>query len=381
MSPTRTYLDYNATAPVRPEAVRRFTEVLSDGGNPSSIHFEGRHARRIVEAARQDLAENIGALPESVVFTSGGTEANNLALKGSVRRHEIENLIISATEHPSVLQTARTAGVPVHELPVDENGIIKLEQLEEAVTQYPKSLVSVMLANNETGVLQPVREASVIAHSHGCLLHTDAVQAAGKIELDFASLGADFMTLSAHKVGGPQGIGALIAAPGVAFDPEITGGGQELRRRGGTENVPGIASFAAAIVAATQSLQSFGELAHLRDRIEREICACAPAARVFGAGAVRLANTSCFAVPGMSAELALIALDLEHISVSSGSACSSGKVSHSHVLQAMQIDAELAACAIRVSFGWGSVDADADRFVEVWEKIVRQQTPVSVAAE
>lgn len=363
---TSAYLDYNATAPVRPEAAAAVAAALEIGGNPSSVHAAGRAARRLVEDAREQIAALIGAHAPDIVFTSGGSEANALALggTGAVR------VLVSAIEHDSVLRNAATGSC----IPADRSGVVDLAALERWLGESggEATLVSVMLANNETGVIQPVAEAAAIAHRHGALIHCDAVQAVGKIAVDFAALGVDMMTISAHKLGGPQGVGALVLRAGLTITPLIKGGGQERGRRAGTENVPGIAGFAAAAVAARADLER-GEparIARLRDRLE---AALPPQAVVHGAAAARLPNTSCIGLPGMSAETQVMALDLAGVAVSSGAACSSGKVRASHVLGAMGLGPADAGSAIRVSLGWASIEDDVERFLAAWRDLARRR--------
>lgn len=344
-----TYLDHNATTPLRPEAASAMAAVLGRVGNPSSVHAAGRAARADVERARERVAALVNAAPEEVVFTSGGTEANNLALRGTGRP-----VVVSAIEHDSVLHAVEAPLV----VPVTSAGIVDLAALGEMMPQG--ALVSVMLANNETGVLQPVAEAAALVHAKGGLLHVDAVQAAGKIPVDMRALGADLMTLSAHKLGGPQGAGALVARAEVAA--QLRGGGQERGRRAGTENVPGIVGFG----AAARLHEEYARLAELRDALEAEL---AGEAVFFGREAARLPTTTCLALPGVPAETQVIALDLAGVMVSAGAACSSGKVRPSHVLTAMGVGAELAASAIRVSFGWTSSAADVEAFVAAWRQM------------
>jgi cysteine desulfurase len=339
--------------------VELMTEVLPMQGNPSSVHRFGRLARRLVEDARERVAALAGALPEEVIFTSGGTEANDLALNGTVRAR----VVISAIEHDSVL-----AAVPDAErLPVDENGLLRLDALEEALQREEQpALVSVMTANNETGVVQPIPEIAGIARRYGALLHTDAVQAAGKMDLIQAARQADLVTLSAHKFGGPQGVGALIVRGDVKLAPRHRGGGQERRRRAGTENVAGIAGFGKAAELAHEGIAHQPALADLRDRLESVIAAASPETEFFGRGAPRLANTSCFTMPGVGSETQVMALDIAGIAVSAGSACSSGKVKASHVLEAMGAAPSAAESAIRISMGWETAEEDIDRFVDAW---------------
>jgi cysteine desulfurase len=353
---TPIYLDYNATAPLKQVAIAAVSAALAETGNASSVHRFGRLARRAVETAREQVAALVNALPAQVVFTASGTEANNLALAQAGR------LVVSAVEHDSVLQVA---GNGAH-IAVDRDGVVDLASLERLLSREPEpAVVAVMLANNETGVIQPVAEVARIAHAHGALVHCDAAQAAGKIAIDMAALGADTLTLSAHKFGGPQGVGALVVADNVALRPLLLGGGQERGRRAGTENVAGIAGFGAAAQAVADDLPRMEQVARWRDTMEAQIRSAAPAAVVFGDRARRLPNTSCVAMPGVAAETQVMALDLAGIAVSAGSACSSGKVKASQVLQAMGAEA-LAGSAVRVSAGWRSGAEDFERFAEAW---------------
>jgi cysteine desulfurase len=369
-----TYLDYNASAPVRPAVAAAVAEALAFAGNPSSVHRAGRAARRMVEAARAEVAALVGTGANEVVFVSGGSEANHLALKGG-GRHRI---LVSAVEHDSVL-----AAVPDAErLPVTASGVLDLAVLAERLAADDRpALVSVMLANNETGIIQPIAPIAEIVHARGGLLHCDAVQAAGKLPLARALLGADLLSLSAHKLGGPQGIGALIVAPEIALAPLQGGGGQERGRRAGTENVPGIVGFGRACALATEGIAACARLAELRDDAERRLLAMAPGARIFGTGSPRLPNTLCIAMPGVPAATQVIALDLAGVMVSAGAACSSGKVRPSHVLRAMGATAEEAASAIRISLGWDSHAADIDHLVEAWGALyARAGRPVAASA-
>jgi cysteine desulfurase len=373
----RTYLDHNATSPIRPEAAEALLRVLELPGNASSVHAEGRAARAALEAAREQVARLAGTDAKAVVFTSGGTEANNLALSPTLRRigaGDSDLLLVGATEHPSVLQGHRFPEERVETVPVDRSGRVDLAWLEQRLVRHSRegTLVSIQAANNETGVLQPVAEASAVAHRHGALLHVDAVQAAGKIRLDLQSLGADAITLSAHKLGGPKGAGALILRDGVEIGTRLVrGGGQERGSRAGTENVAALAGFGAAAEAALRDLDDLASrLREFRDAAEAELVRIAPDAVVFSGDAPRLPNALAFAVPGLKAETALIAFDLAGVAVSSGSACSSGKVKRSHVLDAMGLDPALAEGAIRVSFGWNSTKEDVFSFGKTCERVV-----------
>jgi cysteine desulfurase len=365
----RIYLDWNATAPLRGEARAAALAALEVNGNPSSVHGEGRAARRLVEQAREQVAALVGAEPRNVVFTSGGTEANMLALVPTEPR---QRLLASAIEHPSVLAGGRFPAGSVERLPVSGDGQIDLAALEQRLAALGSPvLVSIMAANNETGVIQPVAQAARLVHSAGGLLHVDAVQAASRIGWDISAMGADLVTLSAHKIGGPKGVGALIGRTGLdAVKSLITGGGQERGARAGTENVPGIAGFGAAVAAARAALAAEAAcMAALRDRLESGLKAASPEVVIFGIEAERLPNTTLFAVPGMKAETAVIAFDLEGVAVSAGAACSSGKVQASHVLAAMGVPPQLARAAVRVSLGPTTTESDVDRFIEAWIKL------------
>ena len=369
----RVYLDWNATAPLRAEARQAMISALELCGNPSSVHAEGRSARKLVEDARAIVAKAVGASPRNVIFTSGGTEANALALRPGLRRGSeapVERLLVSAIEHASVLVGGSFSAPTIETIPVTSCGLIDVARLHALLVGRPPALVSVMLANNETGALQPVAEAARIVHGEGGLMHVDAIQAFGKISFNINNLNADMVTLSAHKIGGPKGAGALVLAEGVAgLEPLLRGGGQELSRRAGTENVAGIAGFGAAAKAALDALETdTNRLEALQDRLESGLRQT-PGAIIFSDAAPRLPNTTLFTVPGLRAETAVIGFDLAGIAVSSGSACSSGKVQPSHVLQAMGFGPELAQGAVRLSLGWSTGDADIDRCLEAWRKL------------
>jgi cysteine desulfurase len=370
---SRVYLDWNATTPLRREAREAMSAAWDVCGNPSSVHAEGRKARRLVENARLGIAGAVGAVPRNVVFTSGGTEANALTLapgfwRGSGR--PVERLVASAIEHPSVLSGGRFAAEAIAMVGVGNSGLIDLVQLRAALNSGPPALVSVMLANNETGALQPVKEVAEIVHAAGSLLHVDAIQAFGKMQFDINRMGADLVTLSAHKIGGPKGVGALVLAEGLSgLEPLLRGGGQEKGRRAGTENVAGIAGFGAAAEAAISALEvNAAHLEGLRDRLESGLRETSGVI-VFSDGVPRLPNTTLFTVPGLKAETAVIGFDLEGIAVSSGSACSSGKVQPSHVLNAMGFSAGVAQGAVRLSLGWSTTSADIDRCLEAWRRL------------
>jgi cysteine desulfurase len=371
--PDRIYLDWNATAPLRREAREAMAAAWDLNGNPSSVHAEGRHARRLVEEARAGVARAVGALPRNVVFTSGGTEANALALTPGLRRDSappVERLLFSAIEHVSVLAGGRFPTQTISTIGVTGSGLLDLDRLRALLQSGPPALVSVMLANNETGAVQPVAEAAEIVHAAGGLLHVDAIQALGKISFDINVLNADLITVSGHKIGGPKGVGAVVLAEGVrGLEPLLRGGGQELGRRAGTENVAAIAGFGAAVKAAMDSLQNDAiRLEDLQNRLETGLRQT-PGAIVFSDDVPRLPNTTLFTVPGMRAETAVIGFDLEGIAVSSGSACSSGKVQPSHVLESMGFGPEIAQGAVRLSLGWSTSSADIDRCLEAWRKL------------
>lgn len=351
--PAFAYLDHNATSPLRPAAFEAMAEALRAGGNPSSVHRVGRAARARVDAARRQVGGLVGALPSEIVFTSGGTEANNMAFAGAGRRR----VLVSAVEHESVLKATPQAEV----IPVDRNGVVDLAALERMLAGGEPPLVSVMFANNETGVLQPVAEVVRLARAANALVHCDAVQGAGKVPVDLHGLGVDYLSLSAHKLGGPTGVGALVVRAGAPFATDRKGGGQESNRRAGTENVAGIAGFGAAAEASRGGL----DVAALRDRVEAGL----PMATVFGATVLRLPNTTCLSMPGVKAETQVMALDLAGVCVSAGAACSSGKVSRSAVLAAMGIELAEAEAAIRISCGWNTVSEDIDCLIAAWKSL------------
>lgn len=391
MGVSRVYLDHNATSPLRAEARAAMLAAFDAPANPSSIHNEGRKARSLIESAREEIARFTGASARDVVFTSGGTEALNLVLTTGLQTEgdtrPVTHLLMSAIEHAAVREGARVPKDTIEFIPVDGNGLVDLDwiaaRLKAISAENGRALVAVHAANNETGVIEPIAALSQIVHAEGGLLISDAVQVAGKMPIDQVTAGADIIALSAHKIGGPQGVGALILkSGGISIqDRLIRGGGQERGARAGTENVAGIAGFAAAAKAAALALQSdAARLQALRDATEAKIRARTPDAVIFSDGANRLPNTLAFAVPGMSAETALMAFDLEGVAISSGSACSSGKVRASHVLAAMGIAPELARCALRVSFGYTSAEADMIRFLEIFERVIGQNQTRTRAA-
>jgi len=377
MTTARIYLDHNATSPIRPEAARAVARSLIRGGNPSSVHSEGRKARAGLEESREAVAEFVGGLPQNVIFTSGATEALNLALTPNLKEGADERpwrLFISATEHPAILRGHRFPADSAEILPVGRDGVIDLEHMERTFAAHPHSrpLLALQLGNNETGVLQPVPAAAEIVKRHGGVLVCDVVPAAGRVPVELAALGADMVILSGHKLGAPAGIGALVRASDTLHipDPLIRGGGQEKGLRGGTENISGAAGFAAACKAArAQFATEAPRLLALRERLEEGLRAMDPNVIIFGAEAARLPNTVCFAFPGMPSQTALIALDLAGIAVSAGSACSSGKSKPSHVLEAMGVSDDIARGMLRASLGWTSTEKDITTFLEALPRI------------
>lgn len=354
------YLDYSASAPLRPEASAAMAAVWAEPGNAASVHWHGRRMHGHLERARETIAAALNAPASGLVFTAGGTEANNLALSLGAERP----LLVSAIEHDSVLKTARTH--EASEIPAAADGCVDLAALDRALDGAAGgALVSLMLVNNETGVIQPVAEAAALCRRHGAMLHCDAVQALGRIAIDMQALDVDMLSVSAHKIGGPQGVGALLLRGGIAPPAMLIGGGQERGRRAGTQNVPGIVGFAAALEAAAGNVNA-AELAGWRDSMEHRVLDGCDAAQVIGAGSARVAGVSCLALPGLAAETQVMMLDLAGISVSAGSACSSGKVTASNVLHAMGLDRDIAGCAIRISGGWASCRADFERFAEAY---------------
>jgi len=377
----RIYLDWNATAPLRPQARAAAAEALGICGNPSSVHAEGRAVRHRIEEARESVAALVGAEPRNVVFTSGGTEANMMALSPFLGRGPEsalrDCLVISAIEHPSVLAGGGFPRNAIETVPATPDGRLDLAALGRLLSALAQKglrrpLVSLMLANNETGVVQQVSQAAALARAAGALMHVDAVQGAGRIACNINEVGADLLTLSGHKIGGPKGIGAVIRRDQALHfaDPLIKGGGQERGARAGTENVAGIVGFGAAAAVVRRAVgEERARMAARRDRLEAGLKARMPAAIVFGAQVERLPNTTLFAVPGIRAETAVIALDLEGIAVSSGAACSSGKVQPSHVLAAMGVAAPLAQGAIRVSLGPTTTESEVYRFLDAWIRL------------
>ena len=374
MNTTPFYLDYAATTPIKPEVVKAMLQIMGAHGNASSVHGFGRAARDNVEKARAQLSARYNAKPSQVILTSGATEANNTAL----RAFSMHPMIVSAIEHPSVIQTALGLKQP-QLINVTTDGVINLNHLEDLLKANPQAFISIMLVNNETGVIQPVKEAAAMAKKHGAVVHCDAVQGAGRMAVDFKDLGVDMLSLSAHKLGGPQGVGALIVADNIKLDPFMTGGSQEARRRGGTENVAGIAGFGVAVSLLDADITKQGEWARWRDAFEAKIRGEVPEAMVFGGGANRVAAISCISMPGVRNDTQLMAFDLGGFAVSSGAACSSGKVQPSPVLRAMGVDEVTATSAIRVSFGWATTQAQLEKLAQSWLELYQRSSKTKVA--
>ena len=357
------YLDYNASGLVRPEVQDVMAKALADNGNPSAVHAAGRRARARIETARAQVADLVGADPTAVVFSSGGTESNAQAIMSAIAAG-CERLIVGATEHPCVAEAATVSGLPVEILPVDANGVVDLDWLAVTLGRPGgRAVVAIHHANNESGVIQPIAEASLMVQAVGGWLHVDAIQSAGKIPVDMRTLGANTLTLSAHKLGGPQGVGALISKEGVPIIRTLHGAGQERGLRAGTENVPGIAGFGVSAVCAARDLSESMAHAVWRDAAAEAVKAAG--ATVIGGAVERLPNTLFMAVEGWDSPQQLITLDLQGVMVSAGSACSSGKTKPSKAISAMGLD-HLATGGVRISGGWGTTRDDWARFAAAW---------------
>ena len=356
------YLDYNASGLVRPEVQDVMAKALADNGNPSAVHAAGRRARARIETARAQVADLVGADPTAVVFSSGGTESNAQAILSAIAAG-CERLIVGATEHPCVAEAAAVSGLPVEILPVDGNGVVDLDRLAEALKQPGRAVVAIHHANNESGVIQPIAEAAKLTRAAGGWLHVDAIQSAGKIPVDMRDMDADTLTLSAHKLGGPQGVGALISKEGVPIIRTLHGAGQERGLRAGTENVPGIAGFGVSADCAARDLDASMDHVVWRDAAEATVKAAG--ATIIGGAVARLPNTLFMAVEGWDSPQQLITLDLQGVMVSAGSACSSGKTKPSKAISAMGLD-HLATGGVRVSGGWGTSEDDWSRFADAW---------------
>lgn len=369
MSHARTYLDWNASAPLLPQARAAMLAALDHAGNASSVHAEGRAARRIVEGARECIAALAGAKPGDVVLTSGATEANATVLAAGW-----DTFICAGIEHDSVLAPILRSGVPRIALPVTGEGQVDVAVAADLIEKSAgagRVLLTLQLANNETGAIQPLSELGEVARAHGVAVHTDATQAMGRLPVDAGALGVDYLTFSSHKLGGPKGAGALIARAGAHFEPLIAGGGQEQRRRAGTENVAAVAGFGAACDVALADLAAAvpARIGALRDDLERMLAATAPQTVVLCSDVSRIVSTALIAMPGQRAETLVAALDLEGFAVSAGAACSSGKVAASHVLAAMGVNAEIAHGAVRVSLGPTTTENDVAAFAAAWARV------------
>lgn len=372
------YLDHNATSPARPEVVDAMLPYLTDrAGNPSSVHGAGRAARKGLDEARRRVAAFLNVHYDRVVFTSGGTESNNAALFGlAAKRGFAGHLVVSAIEHPSVLEAVavlENRGMAVSRVPVDDQGRVSVDAVRAALRD-DTILVSVMHANNETGVVQPIAEIGELCRSGGVVFHSDGVQAVGKLAVDLTELPVDLYAISAHKFGGPKGIGALVMDKSLSLAPLLTGGGQERGRRSGTENLPGIVGFgAAAELLQQQRIEENARLTALRETLEHDMLAAVPGGEVFGAGAERLPNTTALGFPGLDGEALVMTMDLEGFAISSGSACASGKMEPSHVIRAMTDDsAALAAGMVRVTLGWNTEEVEVARFVRAFARVVKR---------
>ncbi|VAV96111.1 Cysteine desulfurase [hydrothermal vent metagenome] len=374
------YFDNNATAPLRDKAKAAMLLAFDAVGNPSSVHAAGRAAKSAMETARGQLAKHLGCLTNEIIFTSGGTESNNLAITNAMNSQNCASILVGASEHPSILLPAQQSGIAALFVPVLPDGLLDIPALREIISQQDGPfLLAIMQANNETGVVQDLAPIAELVHAAGGFLHVDAAQAFGKIPVDFAKSGADSMTVVAHKIGGPGGIGALVVRSGLAVSAQMLGGGQENNRRAGTSNVPAICGFSAAADEACADLEIFAKLAVKRDRLADLLRQNAPQLQVFGQSSHRLPNTLCCAAPGFAAETQVMALDLAGFAISSGSACGSGKVKPSHVLTAMGIGDELSRCAIRISLGWLTTDDEIEQFADAWGEAYRRAVSREVA--
>ncbi len=358
------YLDHNATTPIRPEVLDRVTKTMGEVGNASSVHHFGREARKIVETARDQVADLCQVDSDQVIFTSGATESINTVLSG----YRDKPVLISAIEHPAVLAAAPHA----IKIPVTSDGVVDMDAYKSLLEEHKPALVSVMLVNSETGVIQPVPEMAKMAHDAGALFHTDAVQGAGRIDISMKKLGVDYMSLSAHKFAGPQGVGALIKRDGLDTPKFMLGGGQEKNCRAGTHNTAGIAGMGLAAKLAKENMKHYADLTTMRDEMENQIRQLTNKTIIYGESAPRVGNTTNVGLPNMPAQTQMMALDLDGIAVSSGSACSSGAFKPSHVLTAMGASDEEAKSALRISLGWNTKQSDINAFLESYKKIIER---------
>lgn len=362
----KTYLDYNATAPIRPEIISLMVNIMGQVGNASSVHNFGRTARKYIEDARAQVATLCQVEPEQIIFTCGATESINTALCG----YNDRRVLISAIEHPAVMASAPHAEI----IPVTKDGLVNMMAYKELLHgDAPPAMVSVMLVNSETGVIQPIPELAKMAHDVGALFHCDAVQGAGRIDISLDKLGVDYLSLSAHKMAGPQGVGALVLRKGLGLKKFILGGGQEKNLRAGTHNTAGIAGMGLAAQMALQNMPHYNDIQKLRDTLETEIRKITNKAVIYGENAPRVGNTCNVGLTGLPAQIQMMALDLDGVAVSSGSACSSGSFKPSHVLTAMGVDEEGAKSALRISIGYATISADIDHFLQSWSKIIKNK--------
>jgi len=361
----KVYLDYNATAPIRPEVITGMSKAMQHAHNASSVHSFGREGRKLVEAARDQIAALTGCPAAQIIFNSGATEGNNTILHHFANTFPDEQILVSSIEHPSMLETT----IKTTQIPCLPSGIIDLDALETLLKDKKTSLVSVMYVNNETGIIQPVKDAASLAHKHGALFHCDGVQAAGRKTINIPESGIDFLSLSAHKLGGPQGVGALCLGLCGQTPILLQGGGQEKSARAGTENVAGIHGFGIAADLALKNLETYQtSTTALQEKLETALSAYEHI-KIYGQETERAGNTTLFALPGISSETLLMAFDLEGIALSNGSACSSGKVEPSHVLTAMQEPKTHTTSALRLSTGWATTQDDITAFLTAFDKI------------
>lgn len=364
------YLDYNATAPLHKNVIKKIQNLkFEEFGNPSSVHKIGRNSKKIVEEVRRNILSALKAKNYDLIFTSGATESNNLAIKGFIKKNNIKTIFSLQTEHASVIDVVKNLDIEKKFFNINSNGNVNLKEIEELLSKQTSSfLVSIMFANNESGIIHPINEIAKIVRKYKGIIHCDGVQGLGKIEIDLDSLDVDLFSISSHKIGGPTGIGALLINTRNNISPEITGGGQEKNLRSGTENFLGIVGFGEVINEVNNLAEICNsEIKNNRDLLEANLKKLSNEIKIFGEDTNRLANTCYFAYPSMTSENQVIALDQKGICVSSGAACSSGKVEPSHVLKAMQVDEKYIHSAIRVSLGWDSTKEQIETFFNIWK--------------
>ncbi|HRD24407.1 MAG TPA: cysteine desulfurase family protein [Candidatus Fonsibacter ubiquis] len=364
------YLDYNATAPLHKNVIKKIQNLkFEEFGNPSSVHKIGRNSKKIVEEVRRNILSTLKAKNYDLIFTSGATESNNLAIKGFIKKNNIKTIFSLQTEHASVIDVVKNLDIEKKFFNINSNGNVNLKEIEELLSkQTSPFLVSIMFANNESGIIHPINEIAKIVKKYKGIIHCDGVQGLGKIEIDLDSLDVDLFSISSHKIGGPTGVGALLINTRNNISPEITGGGQEKNLRSGTENFLGIVGFG-EVINEVNNLAKIcnSEIKNNRDLLEANLKKLSNEIKIFGEDTNRLANTCYFAYPSMTSENQVIALDQKGICVSSGAACSSGKVEPSHVLKAMQVDEKYIHSAIRVSLGWDSTKEQIETFFNIWK--------------